>query len=143
MAERPDPLANPRADRVRKVAALAGRSARSRYGQFPVEGPQAVRELIRHRPDLVRDVYATAAQADLADEARGAGLYVHGATDDVVRAMSPDAQGILAVARMLPPASLEALEGARLAVVLPAVADPGNAGTLIRIADARARRGLV
>ncbi len=42
-------LANPRADRVKQVAALAGRSARRRAGQLLVEGPQAVRELVAHR----------------------------------------------------------------------------------------------
>lgn len=136
MAERPDTLVNPRADRVRMVAALSGRSARSRRGHFLIEGPQAVREVIRFRPSLVRDVYAAPTQDVLAAEARAAGLYTHSATDEVIRAMSPDAQGIVAVARTLPSASLEVLTDARLAVVLPAVADPGNAGTLIRIADA-------
>lgn len=143
MAERPDLLANPRADRVRKVAALAGRSARSRHGQFLVEGPQSVRELIRFRPDLVRDLYYAGAHQPLADEARAAGLYAHEVTPEVGRALSPDAQGILAVAHTLPSASLDVLTGARLAVVLPAVADPGNAGTLIRIADAAGAEAVV
>ena len=39
-------LANPRAERVKRVAALAGRSARSRAGLFLVEGPQGVREAV-------------------------------------------------------------------------------------------------
>ena len=52
-----DPLTNPRAERVRKVAALARRAVRAREGSFLVEGPQGVREAVRHRPDLVRDVY--------------------------------------------------------------------------------------
>lgn len=47
VAERPaERLTNPRADRVRKVASLAGRSARLRTGLFLVEGPQAVREAL-------------------------------------------------------------------------------------------------
>ncbi|MDO5492587.1 MAG: RNA methyltransferase [Nesterenkonia sp.] len=47
VAERPaERLTNPRADRVRKVASLAGRSARQRTGLFLVEGPQAVREAL-------------------------------------------------------------------------------------------------
>ncbi|HZK06330.1 MAG TPA: RNA methyltransferase [Actinomycetaceae bacterium] len=136
--ERPEILANPRSDRVKKVAGLAGRSARLRHGQFLVEGPQAVGELIRFRPDLVRDVYGTDAPnpAGLLDEASAARLHTHRVSDAVARAMSPDAQGILAVADIPGPFSLAVLEDARLAVVLPAIADPGNTGTLIRIADA-------
>ena len=36
-------LTNPRAERVRSVRALSGRSVRGRQGRFLVEGPQAVR----------------------------------------------------------------------------------------------------
>lgn len=138
MNERPEILANPRSDRVKKVAGLSGRSARSRHRQFLVEGPGAVRELIRHAPELVRDVYGTDAPqpAELLAEARAARLYAHQVTPDVAAAMSADAQGILAVANLPEPVGLDVLDGARLAMILPAVADPGNAGTLIRIADA-------
>ena len=44
------PLSNPRADRVRKVAQLAGRPARLKRSEFLAEGPQAVREaLVLHQ----------------------------------------------------------------------------------------------
>lgn len=47
-SERPvERLTNPRADRVRKVASLAGRSARQRTGLFLAEGPQSVAEALR------------------------------------------------------------------------------------------------
>ncbi len=103
-------LANERAERVRKVAALAGRSARSRAGRFLVEGPQSVREAVLHAPHLVRDVYLTPTAAERYDEivsaAEAAGLYVHLATDEVLAAMSADAQGVLAVAD-IPTATLK------------------------------------
>lgn len=140
MPERLDILANPRATRVRYVAGLSRRSARQRHDQFLVEGPQAVRELLAHAPSLVRDVYTTPAVAErergpLAS-ARRAGLWVHEVTPEVAEAMSPDAQGILAVASLPVSPGVAALRGARLAVLLPEVSDPGNAGTLLRIADA-------
>ncbi|XKH56608.1 RNA methyltransferase [Citricoccus nitrophenolicus] len=49
MKERPDQdvMTNPRADRVKKVARLAGRSSRSREGLFLAEGPQSSREALR------------------------------------------------------------------------------------------------
>ncbi|NUL46380.1 RNA methyltransferase [Cellulosimicrobium funkei] len=49
MNERPDQdvMTNPRADRVKRVARLAGRSSRSREGLFLAEGPQSSREALR------------------------------------------------------------------------------------------------
>jgi len=43
-------LANAKAERVKRVAALAGRSARSRAGVLLVEGPQSVREAVPPLP---------------------------------------------------------------------------------------------
>ena len=40
-------LSNPRADRVKDVAALTRRSMRSKRGLFRAEGPQNVREAVR------------------------------------------------------------------------------------------------
>jgi TrmH family RNA methyltransferase len=143
-------LANPRADRVKQVRALSGRPARLRHGRFLVEGPQGVREAVRFAPDAVRDVYLTPATAQRYDEivtqARAAGLYVHLGTREVLEAMSPDAQGVLAVVDLRPRTLTEALaalddpDGGRrrplLVAVLATVRDPGNAGTVIRAADA-------
>ncbi|MDN5558678.1 MAG: RNA methyltransferase, partial [Ruaniaceae bacterium] len=145
MTERPEMLANVHAERVKKVAALSGRSARSRHGQFLVEGPGAVHELVTYAPHLVRDLYlAPEFEADPAVQtARAHGLYVHLATREVLGAMSRDAQGILAVARTPTPLSLDVLDGARLAVLLPQASDPGNLGTLIRIADAAGADAVV
>ena len=141
-------LANPRADRVKQVRALAGRSARSRHGQYLVEGPQGVREAVRHAPSAVRDVYLTPSAAgryaEIVDDARAAGLFVHLGTPEVLGAMSDDAQGVLAVVRSAVPTLGEALDARDpgravrplLAAVLATVRDPGNAGTVIRAADA-------
>lgn len=143
-------LANPRADRVKQVRALSGRPARSRHGQFLVEGPQGVREAVRHAADDVRDVYLTPAAAERYDEilrdALDSGRHVHVGTPEVLEAMSPDAQGVLAVVRarssgldetVAALAEARAAEGRPLLVaVLAAVRDPGNAGTVIRASDA-------
>ncbi|QWW18913.1 RNA methyltransferase [Schaalia sp. 19OD2882] len=140
--ERPPVLANPHAERVRKVAGLSGRSARERHGLILVEGPQAVRELLTHRPDTVRDIYmghrAAALDPDLADLAHSVTRWVHPTTDEVARAMSPDAQGVLAAAtfdavRDTMPEDLP--EGVTLALLAQG-RDPGNVGTIIRTADA-------
>ncbi|MGC5616089.1 TrmH family RNA methyltransferase [Georgenia sp. Z1491] len=132
---------------MRRVAALSGRSSRSRYRQFLVEGPQAVRELVRFAPGRVRDVYvaqdAALTHHDVVEAAIGAGLHLHEATAEVVRAMSADAQGVLAVADVVgtepattPDLTSVVASGPSLVAVLVAAGDPGNAGTVIRSADA-------
>lgn len=145
-----DPLTNPRAERVRRVAALARRSVREREGLFLVEGPQGVREAVRHRPDLVRDVYvdpdAVGRFPEILDEARAAGLFVHPASAPVLAAMGDAAtpQGVLAVCERLE-VSLEEVLAARpsTVAVLAHVRDPGNAGTVLRCADASGADAVV
>ena len=146
--ERLTVLDNPRADRVRRVSGLVGRSARSRSGLMLVEGPQAVRELVVHRPEAVRDVYvredAWETHADVVDVARRATRWVHPVTAEVSAAMSGDSQGICAVAsldalsRELP----EPSEGETI-VVIAQGRDPGNVGTIIRTADAFGASGVI
>ncbi|QJW38470.1 TrmH family RNA methyltransferase [Cellulosimicrobium protaetiae] len=146
-------MTNPRSDRVRAVRALAGRSARSRHGQLLVEGPQGVREAVRHAADRVRDVYVTPPSAErhpeIVADARDAGLHVHVATPEVLAAMSADAQGVLAVVRAHDPelsdvvAPLLGRERPALVAVLATVRDPGNAGTVIRAADAAGADAVV
>ena len=145
----PAPLmSNPRADRVRDVAKLAGRPARLKTGRFVAEGPQAVREaLLSHRADvsaggsgLVLEVFATEAcierLPELADLA--ADLPLRMATDEVIAAMATtiSPQGIVAVCRITDYDLDDVLaSGAQLIAVLCEVRDPGNAGTILRAAD--------
>ncbi|MGO4591968.1 TrmH family RNA methyltransferase [Paenarthrobacter sp. 2TAF44] len=143
------PMTNPRADRVRDVAKLAGRPARLKRGRFLAEGPQAVREaLTLHRERtaaggaaVVHEVFASEAclerLPELADLAEGTQLRL--ASDDVLAAMADtvNPQGIVAVCSFVD-VSLESVldAGPRLIAVMCQVRDPGNAGTVLRAADA-------
>ena len=127
------------------MRSLSRRSVRSRTGEFLAEGPQAVREAVAFRPDLVRDVYVTAEAAErhaaIVAAAREADRWVHEVTPEVLAAMSDteSPQGIAAVCRVLdlPLADVLAdLPTDALVCVLTNVRDPGNAGTVIRGADA-------
>ena len=129
---------------------MGQRSVRARHGLFLAEGPQAVREAVRWRPDLVRDLYVTdeAAQryVDIVTAASDAGLRVASVSGEVLAAMA-DAQtpqGLLAVCR-LPAVDLEEVLTAkpRVVAVLAHVRDPGNAGTVIRAADAAGADAVV
>ena len=57
-------IANPRAERVRRVSELADRKGRKRSGRFMVEGPQSVRELLSWHPDIVEDLYVEVVSAE-------------------------------------------------------------------------------
>ncbi|RYV52516.1 TrmH family RNA methyltransferase [Pengzhenrongella frigida] len=139
-------LTNPRAERVKAVRALSGRSMRQRTGRYLVEGPQAVREVVRFAS--VHELYVTAAAADrysdVISDAHERGLPVHLASDEVVAAMSPDAQGLVAVANVSS-ATLDDVLASRptLVAILASVRDPGNAGAVIRAADAAGADAVV
>lgn len=143
------PMTNPRADRVKDVAKLAGRPARLKRRRFLAEGPQAVREaLVLHRDRtaaggsaVVHEVYASQACLDrlpeLADLARETQLRL--ATDDVLSAMADtvNPQGIVAVCSFVDVGLEDVLDaGPQLLAVMCQVRDPGNAGTVLRAADA-------
>ncbi|MHC6593550.1 TrmH family RNA methyltransferase [Arthrobacter sp. C152] len=150
------PLSNPRADRVRDVAKLAGRPARLKRGQFLAEGPQAVREALKlHQqrlaegaPGVVTDVYASEACLDRFPEFEelAAGTNARLATDEVLAAMADtvNPQGIVAVCRFVDVALADVLDaGPRLIAVLCQVRDPGNAGTVLRAADSAGADAVV
>lgn len=141
-------MSNPRADRVKDVAKLAGRSVRLRRRQFLAEGPQAVREaLAAHRSNtlhggsgVVVEVFATDAclerLPELADLAAGVPLRL--ASDEVLAAMADTVspQGIVAICNFLDRPLDEVLATRpKLLAVLCRVQDPGNAGTVLRAAD--------
>ncbi|MFJ6358928.1 TrmH family RNA methyltransferase [Pseudarthrobacter oxydans] len=150
------PLSNPRADRVRDVAKLAGRPARLKRGQFLAEGPQAVREALRlhqqrlaaGQPGVVTEVFASESCLDRYPEFEelSQGVNARLATDEVLAAMADtvNPQGIIAVCRFLDVTLQEVLDaGPRLVAVLCQVRDPGNAGTVLRAADSAGADAVV
>lgn len=154
----PPVLANPRAERVRSVRRLADRPARTRAGAFLAEGPQAVREALAEavadraagRGPRVQEVYLTP-EADerhpgLAGAARAAGVPVRACSPQVLAAMADTTtpQGVVAVCDLRAVPLEQALSGGpSLVAVLSAVRDPGNAGTVLRTADAAGAGAVV
>jgi RNA methyltransferase, TrmH family len=149
-------MSNPRADRVKDVAKLAGRSVRLKRRQFLAEGPQAVREaLSAHRANtasggggIVAEVFATEAcldrSPDLLDLADGVPLRL--ATDAVLAAMADtvNPQGIVAVCHYLDRPLNEVLQAKPLLLaIMVRVQDPGNAGTILRAADSAGADAVV
>ncbi|MGO3148187.1 MAG: TrmH family RNA methyltransferase [Leucobacter sp.] len=135
-------LDNPKATRVKRAAALARKKERLETGRFLVEGPQAVRELLTYRPGLAEVVYATTGseqwQFEVDRLASDAHIEIERVTGQVLTAMAETVQpqGVIAVARIPEESLSEALADAKLVAVLHEVRDPGNAGTVLRAADA-------
>ncbi len=142
-------LDNPKSDHVRRLADLTRVKGRRKAARFLIEGPQSVREAVRYRADAVSDMYVawdkqtgvSEVLERIVQEALQADnpVYVHRATREVVDHISADAQGILAVGdldAMQTAQTQPALtQGSRVAAFWQ-VRDPGNAGTVIRAADA-------
>lgn len=138
-----------KSDRVTAVRALHARQGRRKTGRFVVEGPQAVRSALAAGVvirDLFMDDDAGAAFPDIAVAVAERGLDVCRATPEVLAAMgeTTQSQGVLAICDLLPPGDLDAVMAADGPVmVLDAVTDPGNVGTVIRTADAAGAAGVV
>lgn len=146
------PVADPlqaRSARVRAARALTQGKQRRATGQLLAEGPQAVREAIAAGMAVEVLVglgwqHRWAAETAAADVA---GVPVHVVQDEalagLLSAQAP--QGIVGVCRWDPPpwSAVVAGPGPRAAVVVAhEMSDPGNAGALVRVADAAGADGV-
>lgn len=164
--------------RLKAAAKLHTRNWRNKDRRFLVEGPQGVRELLRHqsenRPSAVTkpsgkdpetgeprfssdppagaiiDLWATASAAerlpDIVTAASHAGVRIHQAEPRALDAVTDTAhdQGIVAVVEKLDVALTDVItKQAKLIVVLSQVRDPGNAGAVLRVADAAGADGVI
>lgn len=139
-----------RSRRITAIRRLANRSFRERVGQFLVEGPRAVIEAIRLRPEAIVEVLVaedaagkSALGARMAEAAR---LPVTIVSRRVLKSIADTVrpQGIVATCRFIDRPLTALMEPeTRLAVILDAVRDPGNAGTVWRTADAVGADALV
>ena len=132
---------------------LLRKARRLQAGEFLVEGAQAVTEAVAAgamSPGLVRDLFVTEAagrrSVEVVRAAYAAGARVSQVTDRAAAALSDTTapQGIVALCELVwtPLADVLAAGPAVLAVLV-GVSDPGNAGTVIRLADAAGADAVV
>ncbi len=139
-------VTDPRNPRVKEARRLARRAFRDRVGRFLVEGPPAVRELVQQRPELLVELFVTpeaaAKHADIVALAGRTTITTVEVIASLAETVSP--QGMVAVAGSVT-VSLEAVmaPGPTMLALLGFVRDPGNAGTVIRCADAAGADGVV
>ena len=142
-----------KSSRVKTARRLARRNSRAEERLFLAEGAKALAEALHFSPQLpggVVEVFATEAAsrqwAALRKAADDLGIPWSLVGDDALSALSGAVtpQGIVAVCRFLdvdPDLVLRA--SPRTVVICADVRDPGNAGTVIRTADAAGARGVV
>lgn len=142
---------------LRAARALQRRQERKDSQKFLVEGRQAVREALR-LPGVVEAVYfrwdAAIDNSDLLDLAKAAGVDYYGVSEQNLATMTDTVtpQGVVAVANAIDvplkavlgkttknvekPKKKHRRKDVSLVVICAQVRDPGNAGTVIRCADA-------
>jgi TrmH family RNA methyltransferase len=151
--------------RLKAARRLTKRAFRQRERAFLAEGPQAVAEAFSSGArisDLFVTVPARSRHSDLVMAMAGAGIGVHTVSgeimDELAQTVTP--QGLLAVCGFIdvpltelvprtseisktPQGEPGAAPGLSLAALLANVRDPGNAGTVLRTADAAGAGAVV
>ncbi|GAA1561234.1 MULTISPECIES: TrmH family RNA methyltransferase [Brevibacterium] len=168
----PDAISSPNSKRVKNAVKLLKRHSRKTMGQFLVEGPQAVREALERHAELdlpgqapgtpdwvgsnvdpqggVIELFITeeAAEAHLefVETVKDCDIRWNIITDEVLTELSAtvNSQGVVAVCERIDVDLTSVIDKeAQLIVVLSQVRDPGNAGTIIRLADAAGADAVV
>ena len=139
---------NVRALKVVRARRLLESKFRAAQQAFLAEGPQAVREAIQ--ADLVRELFITEESAqrypDMVSLAESAEVDITVVTPEVIEVLASAVtpQGMVAVVNHAKADLASVLHaGSKLVVALASVRDPGNAGSVIRVADAVAADGVL
>jgi TrmH family RNA methyltransferase len=147
-------LTSPRNPKVAAAGRLKKRAYRDEDRRFLVEGAQAVFEGLRE-PGAIVSLFTDDELVPAAVRARADGVETHHVNDDVIRALTSTVtpQGLVGVAPyrdvaladlLTSPAAGRAEGPAEGCVpVLHEIRDPGNAGTILRSADAAGAAGVV
>lgn len=157
MTAEPIRLEEPTQAALRAARSLLRRKERQATGKFLVEGRQGVREALKS-PGAVEAIFIRWASAhdnlDVIDLAREVGVPAYGVSEQNLAAMSDTVtpQGVIAVSHVIdiPLADLIGSKQAHpkkehgkhnrtdasLVVICAQIRDPGNAGTVVRVADA-------
>lgn len=142
-------LMTTRTGRVKAARRLTRRASRMSARLFLAEGPQAVKEALE-LADCVVEVFATdeatSRSPELAAKVQEVGASWHLVEDTALASLSDTVtpQGLVAVCRFVDVAIDQVVDASpRLVAVCVDVRDPGNAGAVIRCADAAGADAVV
>jgi TrmH family RNA methyltransferase len=134
----------PRTPRVVAARRLQRRRDREQTGRFLAEGPQAVREALA--AGVVVELFGTADALDRQAALAAQAPVVSPVTEDALAALAETVQpqGLVAVCeRVDVPLAAALAKRPRLVAVAAEIRDPGNAGTILRTADAAGASAVV
>jgi TrmH family RNA methyltransferase len=143
-----DDVLTARSTRVRRAKGLARRNSRREQKLFLVEGTKGLQGALG-TADCVETVFATpeltAEHPDLVAEVRAGGGWWHLADEDAVASLcgATTPQGLVAVCRFIDVGLDSVLDGSAPILICADMRDPGNAGAIIRVADASGARGVL
>lgn len=127
----------PRTPRIVAARRLQRRRDRDQTGRFLAEGPQAVRSALA--AGVVLELFGTPTALDRHRELAAQAPVASPVTDEALAALAETVQpqGLVAVCEQVDVPLPEALaKRPRLVAVAAEIRDPGNAGTILRTADA-------
>ena len=138
-------LTSPKNPKVAAAARLKKRSFRDDDRRFLVEGAQAVRRGLGDARARSSRLFTLDELDPLAVQAAQQGVEVHVVGEDAIKAITSTVtpQGIVGVAAVPRRRPRRAREVDPCLVILHEVRDPGNAGTVLRSADAAGAGGVV
>ncbi len=139
-------VAGAHGERVRLARALSTSKARKEQQRFAFEGPTLLREAV-HTGAPIFEIFARRDAYDrepLVREMEASGTAVYIIDERTAQKLSDveTPSGIIAVAPVRY-APLDDVLSSQLSVILAGISDPGNAGTLLRSAEAFGARGIV
>jgi TrmH family RNA methyltransferase len=127
----------PRTPRIVAARRLQRRKDRDQSGRFLAEGPQAVREALA--AGVVLELFGTASALERYAEFVAQAPEVSPVTEEALNALAETVhpQGLVAVCEQIDvPIGKALVKQPRLVAVVAEIRDPGNAGTVLRTADA-------
>lgn len=130
--------------RVKEARKLSRRSVRSERRLFLADGPKAVEGALGV-PGCVVEVFATPAALEQYAALAAAGPVWTPVEERALASLSDSVSpaGVVAVCRSLDRPIRHVLDGSRLVAICADVRDPGNAGTVVRCADAAGADAVV
>lgn len=142
-------ISDPGSARVKAVTKLQQKDARIETGLFLLEGPQGLKELSNF-PEIVHEIFVTesAAQRYSVELAKlqQSKVKIETVSNKTMEKLSETQtpQGVVAVVHQQHIELGDLIEAKpRLTVMLDRVQDPGNAGTILRVADAAGCDGVI
>lgn len=142
-------IQDPSQAEIKGVAKLTKKEARSETGLFLLEGPQGLKEALE-RPKLIEKLFATESfeqkHPELILRARDSRVNVSLVSESVLKELSDTTtpQGVVAVCQQFHVSIEDVLASKpKLVAFLAQIRDPGNAGTVLRAADAAGADAVV